>query len=48
MRREPPKINKAVYGYGFDDKLDRALSMTPRTSSRGPKRPAQVPILPLH
>ena len=46
--KRPQKINKAVYGYGFDDTLDRHLSMTPRTSSRGPKKPDNVPILPLY
>ena len=52
MKRSPPKINKAIYGYGFDDKLEKAISMSPpRTSLREkreavqPQRPTQVPSL---
>ena len=41
MRRSPPKINKAVYGYGFDDKLDRAISMSPPRTATREKREIQ-------
>ena len=54
-RQSPAKTNKNVYGYGFDETLDkivdRAIENSPtprRQSSRGLKKPIIIHILPLH